>query len=244
MRGERPPKIEATGHGRTRARKKVSAGSFFRIAFERIESRGRFWPRCLEGGRDRTAGHPRLRSCRFRFDDVVVFGSEGRGISPELLALCGERVTIPQRGVTQSLNLGVATGIILFEFLRQEDTLGNHGRRDGPVDLAGDVPLEAPHRLPLGFTLSGAPCHVLLGAWVAPKAVERHHVQRPVGVAVAARVEAVPEEAGTGAAPHRWAKAASLLSPTVTASMRYLHFSVSALARPPYSVVEGRRARL
>ena len=70
-----------------------------------------------------------LTEFRFRFDDVVVFGSEGRGISPELLALCGERVTIPQRGVTQSLNLGVATGIILFEFLRQEDAPGKREPR-------------------------------------------------------------------------------------------------------------------
>ena len=48
-----------------------------------------------------------------------MFGSEGIGISPEVLALCDEHVTIPQQGVTQSLNLGVAVGIVLFETLRQ-----------------------------------------------------------------------------------------------------------------------------
>ena len=46
---------------------------------------------------------------------VVVFGSEGRGIDPKLLALCGERVTIPQQGVTQSLNLAVAVGIVVSQ---------------------------------------------------------------------------------------------------------------------------------
>ena len=45
--------------------------------------------------------------------------AEGRGISPEVLALCDERVTIPQRGATQSLNLGVAVGIVLYEAVRQ-----------------------------------------------------------------------------------------------------------------------------
>jgi tRNA G18 (ribose-2'-O)-methylase SpoU len=55
----------------------------------------------------------------FRLDDVVVFGSEGRGIRPEMLALCDERVTVPQRGVTGSLNLAVSCGIVLFEFFRQ-----------------------------------------------------------------------------------------------------------------------------
>jgi tRNA G18 (ribose-2'-O)-methylase SpoU len=48
-----------------------------------------------------------------------VFGSEGRGISPEVLELCEARVTIPQRGVTESLNLAVAVGIVVYEFFRQ-----------------------------------------------------------------------------------------------------------------------------
>ena len=61
-----------------------------------------------------------LPSFRFLPDGLILFGSEGEGISPELLVLCEERVTIPQRGMTQSLNLAVATGIVLFEFLRQE----------------------------------------------------------------------------------------------------------------------------
>ncbi len=61
---------------------------------------------------------------RFAFcpDDVIVFGSEGRGIRPEMLALCDERVTIPQRDVTDSLNLAVSVGIVLFEFSRQAPT--------------------------------------------------------------------------------------------------------------------------
>jgi len=39
-----------------------------------------------------------------------------------VLSLCDERVTIPQQGATQSLNLGVAVGIVLFETLRQLET--------------------------------------------------------------------------------------------------------------------------
>ena len=131
MCGAKDPKIEATGHSRTRALKKVSADSFFHIAFERIEEPGAFLA-SLSGRKVATVPDQQatpLTEFRFRVDDVVVFGSEGRGISPELLALCGERVTIPQRGVTQSLNLGVATGIILFEFLRQEDAPGKREPR-------------------------------------------------------------------------------------------------------------------
>ncbi len=57
-----------------------------------------------------------LPSFKFRPNDTIVFGSEGRGIKPEMLALYDERVTIPQRNVTDSLSLAVSVGIVLFEF--------------------------------------------------------------------------------------------------------------------------------
>jgi tRNA (cytidine/uridine-2'-O-)-methyltransferase len=63
-----------------------------------------------------------LPSFKFRPDDTIVFGSEGQGIKPEMLALCDERVTIPQRNVTDSLNLAVSVGIVLFEFFRKAPT--------------------------------------------------------------------------------------------------------------------------
>jgi len=110
------------GKSRTRRLRKVSAGAFFRVSFERIEEPEAFlasWP----GRKVATVPDSRatpLPSFRFLPDGLILFGSEGEGISPELLVLCEERVTIPQRGMTQSLNLAVATGIVLFEFLRQE----------------------------------------------------------------------------------------------------------------------------
>ena len=39
--------------------------------------------------------------------------------------LCDERVTIPQRGMTESLNLTVSVGIVLFEYFRQAPTSEN-----------------------------------------------------------------------------------------------------------------------
>lgn len=50
---------------------------------------------------------------------VLVFGQEGPGISPELLTLCDETVSIDQLGSTRSLNVGVAAGIALYEWCRQ-----------------------------------------------------------------------------------------------------------------------------
>lgn len=50
---------------------------------------------------------------------VWVFGQEGPGISPELLAVCEKIVHIPQLGSTRSLNVGVAAGIAMFEWSRR-----------------------------------------------------------------------------------------------------------------------------
>lgn len=50
---------------------------------------------------------------------VWVFGQEGPGISPELLDVCDEVVHIPQLGSTRSMNVGVAAGIAMFEWVRR-----------------------------------------------------------------------------------------------------------------------------
>ncbi len=48
-----------------------------------------------------------------------VFGNEGRGVAPELIALADMRVRIPQDPAVESLNVGVAAGICLFEQRRR-----------------------------------------------------------------------------------------------------------------------------
>lgn len=50
---------------------------------------------------------------------VLLFGSEGSGISNELLSKADEVVHIEQLGSTRSLNVGVAAGIAMYEWLRQ-----------------------------------------------------------------------------------------------------------------------------
>ncbi len=49
---------------------------------------------------------------------AVLIGSEEDGIAPELLRLCDQRLRIPMMGQIQSLNVGVAAGIMLFEVAR------------------------------------------------------------------------------------------------------------------------------
>jgi TrmH family RNA methyltransferase len=48
---------------------------------------------------------------------ALIVGNEGAGIRPELLSRAAGRVGIPLRPETESLNVAVAAGILLFEVL-------------------------------------------------------------------------------------------------------------------------------
>ena len=52
-------------------------------------------------------------------DCCIVFGSEGYGISPDVLAACDEAVAIPMVSEIDSLNVGSAAAAFLFEAARQ-----------------------------------------------------------------------------------------------------------------------------
>ena len=50
---------------------------------------------------------------------ALVIGSEEKGIHPALLKICDEKIKIPMAGGFESLNVSVATGIILYEAMKQ-----------------------------------------------------------------------------------------------------------------------------
>jgi len=60
---------------------------------------------------------------------VIVMGNEKEGVSSEIVSLADEVIIIPMMGMVQSLNVSVATALILYEAQKQlEDT----GRYDIP----------------------------------------------------------------------------------------------------------------
>lgn len=48
-----------------------------------------------------------------------VFGAEGQGVSPELIAAADLRIRIPMPGAVESLNVGAAAAVCLFEAVRR-----------------------------------------------------------------------------------------------------------------------------
>ena len=54
---------------------------------------------------------------------VMIFGQEGPGISEELRAVATQTLHIPQLGSTRSMNVGVASGIAMYEWSRQHNKL-------------------------------------------------------------------------------------------------------------------------
>jgi tRNA G18 (ribose-2'-O)-methylase SpoU len=82
---------------------------------------------CLRGKQIRViAAHPHaekltVHDTNFAGDTCLVFGSEGPGLSPEVLKACDEAVTIPMSDGVDSLNVGSAAAVFLYEAAGQRE---------------------------------------------------------------------------------------------------------------------------
>ena len=70
------------------------------------------------------AAHPHadgqtLSQASFTGDCCIVFGSEGYGLSQAVLAACDEAAAIPMPDAVDSLNVGSAAAVFLYEANRQ-----------------------------------------------------------------------------------------------------------------------------
>jgi len=100
-----------------------SMGSAFRLPQVRGDEPGPLLERLRERGLGIVAtvadGGTPYTEARLGGPVALVLGSEGAGLSQDLLRLADERVTIPLHPPVESLNVGVAAGILLFEAARQ-----------------------------------------------------------------------------------------------------------------------------
>ena len=69
------------------------------------------------------AGARTIHDVNLAGDCCVVFGNEGAGVSPAVLAACDEPVLIPMSGDVDSLNVGSAAAVFLYEAARQRKKL-------------------------------------------------------------------------------------------------------------------------
>jgi tRNA (guanosine-2'-O-)-methyltransferase len=89
-----------------------------------------------ERGMQVVAAHPDERSVDFRAVDFVrptalLMGAELFGVSDEALALADVTAAIPMVGMVRSLNVSVATSLLLYEAQRQREAAGMY-RGDPP----------------------------------------------------------------------------------------------------------------
>ena len=70
-------------------------------------------------GIDNIPGSVPIERASLPKDSVLVFGQEGPGLSEEMIEATSQILAITQYGSTRSINAGVASGIAMYEGLRQ-----------------------------------------------------------------------------------------------------------------------------
>ena len=102
---------------------KTSAGALNRMKVCRVDNLKNSIEYLKESGLQIIACHEKTTSYHFNADltkpSAIIMGSEENGISNEYLKRSDMQVKIPMVGNIASLNVSVATGIILFEAVKQ-----------------------------------------------------------------------------------------------------------------------------
>ena len=101
-----------------------SMGTIFEQPLVRVENLAATLTHLRAQGVRCLAAHPRtdakkLFAVDLRADCCLVFGAEGPGLTPAALAACDDMVEIPMPSHMNSLNVAVATGVFLYEAVRQ-----------------------------------------------------------------------------------------------------------------------------
>jgi len=65
-----------------------------------------------------------FRDVDYTLPTIMIVGNEKEGVSPELRMIADKTITIPMKGMVQSLNVSVATALVLYEAQRQRESKG------------------------------------------------------------------------------------------------------------------------
>ena len=119
---------ERRAAGITPAVEKVSAGASEHIPVARVTNLGRALERLKEAGcwlvgLDERAPQP-FTEADFTGPLGVVLGGEGKGLHEHVREKCDFVVSIPTFGAIKTLNVAVATGVVLYEAMRQRQAKG------------------------------------------------------------------------------------------------------------------------
>jgi TrmH family RNA methyltransferase len=101
---------------------RATMGSIFNVPLVRVGLQEGLrwverWPGDIVGAHLRASAD--FRSVSYRQPALLLMGSEGPGLTPELSAACTRLVRIPMAGRIDSLNLAVAAGLMLYEVRRE-----------------------------------------------------------------------------------------------------------------------------
>lgn len=102
---------------------KASAGALLKIAVHRTKNLKNTLEYLKNSGLKIVAATEKAQTDIYNVDlsepIVIIMGSEESGVSPEYLKMVDTEIRIPLMGEIESLNVSVATGVILYEIIRQ-----------------------------------------------------------------------------------------------------------------------------
>jgi len=106
-----------------------SMGNIFRLPVVECVSLAATLRYLKDRGVRTVAAHPHtdrrtIAQASLAGDCCVVFGSEGVGVSPEVLRVCDEAVAVPMSAGVDSLNVASAVAVFCYEVARQRGLVG------------------------------------------------------------------------------------------------------------------------
>ncbi|MDB6031928.1 MAG: hypothetical protein JWM16_2266 [Verrucomicrobiales bacterium] len=106
-----------------------SMGTIFKLPVIEVENLAATLFTLRNQGVRSVAAHPHvegrtLYQAELKNDCCIVLGSEGEGIRPKILSACDEAVAVPMHLGVDSLNVGSAAAVFLYEVTRQRSQTG------------------------------------------------------------------------------------------------------------------------